>query len=118
MRTELLRAGVPEVRMALETNSQNTQEQAINVAAMLRQRDIKGFVLVTSPAHMRRALGAFRAQGLAAFPSVATIASTGMPTPRWRWLPSAGALSRSRAVMRERLAILYYQQQGWLVRQP
>ena len=104
--------------MALETNSHNTQEQAINVAAMLRERDIKGFVLVTSAAHMRRALATFRAQGLAAVPSVANTASIGMPSPRWPWLPSAEALYRSRAAMRETLAILYYRQQGWLERQP
>ena len=118
MRAELLRAGVPEARMALETNSRNTQEQALNVAAMLHARDVRAFVLVTSAAHMRRALGAFRAQGLAAVPSVASTASTEMPAPRWPWLPTAGALSSSRAVMRETLALMYYRQQGWLEQQP
>ncbi len=116
MHTELVHAGVPELRMTLETNSRNTQEQAINVGAMLRERDIEGFVLVTSAAHMHRALGAFSAQGLAPIPSVASIASTGMPESRWPWLPSQGFLSRSRAVMRETLAIVYYRQQGWLER--
>ena len=104
--------------MALETNSRNTQEQALNVAAMLHARDIRAFVLVTSAAHMRRALGAFRAQGLAAVPSVASTASTEMPAPRWPLLPSATELYRSRAVMRETLALAYYSQQGWLEQQP
>ena len=121
MRSELLRAGVPESRIALETKSRNTQEQALNVAAMLRKRDIDSFVLVTSAAHMRRALGTFRAQGLAAVPSVASTISTemqgGQPWHR-AWLPSEGALYRSRSVMRETLAIVYYQQQGWLEREP
>ena len=118
MRRELLLAGVPNEFMVLETSSRNTQEQAINVAAILRERDIEGFVLVTSAAHMRRALATFRAQGLAAVPSVANTASIGMPAPRWAWLPSAEALYRSRSAMRETLAILYYRQQGWLEQQP
>lgn len=118
MREELVRAGIPKTLMVLETNSRNTHEQAINVTAMLRERDIEGFVLVTSAAHMHRALGTFKAQGLEPVPSVASTQSTEMPAPRWPWLPSVGALSSSRASMREILAIYYYQQQGWVQLKP
>ena len=118
MRDELLRAGVPTELIELETDSRNTHEQAINVTAILQKRNIDSFLLVTSAAHMRRSLGTFTAQGLQAFPSVARSSSDGMPPTRWPWLPQSGALNRSRAVMREMLALAYYQQQGWMDRQP
>lgn len=121
MRAELLRAGVPDSRIALETKSRNTREQALNLAAMLRERDIDSFVLITSASHMRRALGAIRAQGFAAVPSVPSTISDEMHTgqPWYRaWLPSEGGLYRSRSVMREILATVYYRYQGWLEQEP
>ena len=118
MRDELLDAGVPAQLIVLETSSRNTHEQAINVTSMLQERNIDSFLLVTSAAHMRRSLGTFTAQGLQPFPSIAQSSSDGMPTTRWPWLTQSGALNRSRAVMRELLALAYYQQQGWVVQQP
>jgi len=61
---------VPEDRFLLETTSRNTQENAVNTAALLQahQLDRQPIVLITSAYHMRRAKGCFEKQGLTVIP--------------------------------------------------
>ena len=68
MRDYLARLGVAGQDVALESASTNTTEQAANVAALLP----KGarVLLVTSPAHMPRAVALFRSQGVDVVPAV------------------------------------------------
>lgn len=54
LRSELVRAGVSPERIVMETGSNSTRAQALNLAALLRTRGIKRAVLVTSPTHIAR----------------------------------------------------------------
>ena len=69
-------------------------------------------VLVTVDLHMRRSLGAFRAQGIDAIPA---IARRPVNRPPWNveFLPSDTGLAESTAVARELLGIGYYALRGW-----
>jgi uncharacterized SAM-binding protein YcdF (DUF218 family) len=51
--------GVPESAILLDETSINTDENAINVAAIVRAHHFQSIILVTSPYHQRRAEIAF-----------------------------------------------------------
>jgi len=112
MRDELVRLGIPDSRIIVETASRDTHDEAVIIAPMLRERGIEHLVLVTSQTHMRRSLAVFRAQGWSAVPAIA-------PDPAfaagWRaWLlPSTEGLDLSHQVMHELLGLPYYWVRGW-----
>jgi uncharacterized SAM-binding protein YcdF (DUF218 family) len=112
MRDELVRLGVPDSRIIVETASRDTHDEAVIIAPMLRARGIEYLVLVTSQSHMRRSLAVFRAQGWPAVPAIA-------PDPdfsaSWRdWLlPSANGLDLSHQIVHELIGLPYYWIRGW-----
>ena len=110
MRAALVRLGIPEYRIVLERESRTTREQAANVAAMLRQRGISDFLLVTSPDHMRRAVGVFEKSGLNPVPAVSQLRYGGT-APFW---PTRYALQGTEAATYEYIALAYYWVRGWL----
>jgi uncharacterized SAM-binding protein YcdF (DUF218 family) len=95
MRDELVAMGVPAGAILVESASRNTYEEAVNVASILRSIGASQIVLVTSESHMRRAAGAFRAQGLSPIPAPA-------PDP-----------DLVRMWAHEFIGILYYRLRGW-----
>jgi uncharacterized SAM-binding protein YcdF (DUF218 family) len=113
LRTVLIEGGVPEARIVLESDSTDTHEQALEMAPLLEARGVERFVLVTSPSHMRRALGAFRDAGLDPIPSASEQSSETAPTPS-ALLPHPEALRASQSALREALALAYYAARGWL----
>jgi uncharacterized SAM-binding protein YcdF (DUF218 family) len=112
MRAMLIELGIPESRILLEAESRNTHEEAVVIRRMLPSIPAERFVLVTSDLHMRRALGAFRAEGIEATPAIARRPQSRTP---WdlNWLPSEAGLSEARAVAHEFLGICYYFARGW-----
>ncbi|HET7011691.1 MAG TPA: YdcF family protein [Anaerolineales bacterium] len=112
MRDLLVDRGVPPDRIVLDVESGDTHEQAVILGRLLADRQVEDFVLVTSPLHMRRALGAFADSGLHPIPSAAAAASDGREAARF--LPSEEGLRRSQMVMREVIALGYYFVRGWL----
>lgn len=93
----------------LEERSRNTAENARYSVQLLRQEDIAAIVLVTSAAHMPRAVEAFEGQGVRV-----SAAPTGRRTGNRAaagvldWLPSTSALDRSRIALHELLGRLWY----------
>jgi uncharacterized SAM-binding protein YcdF (DUF218 family) len=112
MRAVLVARGVPEERIWVETASPDTHENAILVGDLLEEKGVDQFVLVTSQAHMRRAMGAFAAEGMNPIPSAAVHEADG--EGRSPFLPSGDALAESELVFREIFALIYYQLRGWL----
>lgn len=114
LRAALMEAGVPAERILMESGSSDTHEQAVLLKELLAKREIEAFILVTSASHMRRALGAFQAEGLEPIPSPA-LASPQEASQRNQigWLPSVEALQESVNAGREYLAIGYYWARGW-----
>ncbi len=61
----LLTLGVPEKDFLIESESNNTHENAVFTKAMLDKENLRGdFLLITSAFHMRRSLGCFKKAGI------------------------------------------------------
>lgn len=110
---ELVRLGVPDARILLETISRNTHDEAVIVAPMLRAHGIEHVVLVTSDVHMRRSLAVFRAQGWNAVPAIAPDPARFAMARRAWFLPSEDGLDMSQQLMHELLGLPYYRVRGW-----
>jgi len=107
--------GVPPSALMLETRSQNTHENAINTAAIFKQHGWRTGLLVTSGAHMPRALAAFRHEGLDVTPAATDLHSE-PPDLIIRLsdiLPDVGALSRTTGGIKETMGLCYYRLRGW-----
>jgi uncharacterized SAM-binding protein YcdF (DUF218 family) len=112
MRDLLVARGVDPGDILVETESGNTHDQALLVRGMLTGESAQNFVLVTSPIHMRRAVGTFTEVGLHPVPSAGPEGEGRGHVGRF--LPSEEGLRRSQTVMREIIALLYYYARGWL----
>jgi uncharacterized SAM-binding protein YcdF (DUF218 family) len=65
----LLSMGVPETDFIMESESQNTRENALFTKIVLDKQNITGdFLLITSAYHMRRSLACFNKVGIVAEP--------------------------------------------------
>jgi uncharacterized SAM-binding protein YcdF (DUF218 family) len=60
MKELLVIVGVPADAIILQTDASNTHEHAKNLQALLRERNFKRVLLVTSAMHMPRAMGVFK----------------------------------------------------------
>jgi uncharacterized SAM-binding protein YcdF (DUF218 family) len=86
----------------VENHSRDTHQNAQLSAVILKNAHVSTIVLVTTAAHMTRAVAEFRATGLAV-----VAAPTGLWTPLeygpQRWVPNADALRRSQGALYEAL---------------
>ncbi len=124
MRQIMLKLGVPDSAMILQPKSQNTREDALYSAEILKERGITRILLVTSAMHMPRSVGLFTRQGLETIPSPAdfTVTEDGwqrVMNPNFETfliniIPNSSALGLTTTVMKEYLGIMMYRWQGWL----
>ena len=123
--TELLMMlGVPEEAIWQKDQSQNTYEDALYSAELLREKEITEVVLVTSAMHMPRAKALFENQGIIVIPAPADFTVTEQnwqsvfrPSPGEfviTLLPNASALDLTTTVMKEYIGLLVYHLRGWL----
>ena len=107
----LIELHVPPEQVIVERESRTTREQGVIVSKLLAPLQPKNVVLVTSPIHMRRAIGVFRAAGVTAIPAI----SREPLFTSWNltWLPSAAGLGLSALVVHELTGLLYYRARGW-----
>jgi uncharacterized SAM-binding protein YcdF (DUF218 family) len=113
MKDALVRLGIPQDRILLEASSRNTHDEAILVAPLVRRLHVDTVVLVTSDIHMRRALAAFRAQGIDAQPAFA-LDPLNMTARTRSFVPDADALHFTSEVMHEYAGLLEYAARGWV----
>ena len=109
---ELRAWGIPPDRIVVEGASRNTHENAIEAARVVAARGWKTLVLVTSAAHMSRALGCFRAVGLA--PDALPVDRRAGDGRGESWLPRARALSQSADALHELAGRAAYRIAGYL----
>ena len=105
--------GLDDRRFVIEARSRNTRENAQESARIVAERGWRRVAIVTSAAHVERALGCYRAVGLD--PDVLVVdrrapAEQGVPPDLW---PSREALRRSRQVMHELAGRLVYRAMGY-----
>jgi uncharacterized SAM-binding protein YcdF (DUF218 family) len=103
----LVDLGVPRTAVSLETESTSTHESAVNIARMARAQDWKSVTVVSDASHMRRALGSFRRQGVAARAGADVRAALRAPWGFYRtWMVERAA--------HEWIGLLYYWSRGWI----
>ena len=92
----LIQLGVPASAIRLERESRTTRENARNVRAILQELGVKRALLVTSAAHMPRAMHTFATvwgfSGPELIPAVTDARSSALADPRNLWLPSLDGL--------------------------
>lgn len=96
------RLGVPEQDLLIENRPRDTLEEAALLAPLLGERP---FVLVTSAAHMPRALRLFEERGLRPLAAPTDFwVRTGRPSDSGAWLPNCQNISLTERILYERLA--------------
>jgi len=108
--------GVPGDAVLLESESGTTRENALATKRVLERHALGSVLLVTSAAHMPRALGAFRAAGIDATPAPTDYHVVDDPS-EFAWLsllPSAEALAMTTGAVREYLGHAVYALRGWM----
>src|SRR5262249_43177615 len=113
---ELLQTyGVPPDLIIVEGNSRNTHENAINTAAIWRERHFHSGLLVTSATHMPRALASFRKADLDVVPWPADFRGHSYPLVAtvFDLLPDAGALEKTTSAIKEWVGLAVYRLRGW-----
>lgn len=113
MRDLLVARGVPADRIVLETESATTRDEALLIAPILKSRNARPVILVTSGIHMRRALGAFRAVGVDAVPAIAQEIPLDRLSAADYAMPSGLGLDLASANAHEILGFAYYWLRGW-----
>jgi uncharacterized SAM-binding protein YcdF (DUF218 family) len=108
----LVKAGVPADRIVQDPAARTTHEHPRTLGPILQSHHVSRFVLVTSPAHMRRALAVFRAAGFDPVLSVSLLRSEDQPPPSWV-LPTRESLYQSDQAVYEYGAWVYYWWRGW-----
>lgn len=109
----LVEWGVPREAILEEGRGRTTAENASETAKLLRGRGVRRVLLVTSSIHMRRALAAFRVEGLEVVPSPCDALVAGpSATGALAWLPSPEALAGTHRALREHLGLAFYRLTG------
>jgi uncharacterized SAM-binding protein YcdF (DUF218 family) len=88
----------------------NTMQNAMYSARILRKSGVNKVYLVTHAVHMRRAVWAFRHQGLAVTPAPTVYGMYRLNEVRTPWfIPAMQALVWSRRALYEHLGMLWYE---------
>ena len=105
--------GIEPERIFLERRSRNTRENAVESERLIREKGWQRLVLVTSAAHMPRALGTFHAVGLKPDTLVVDVRAHDWHLRGAWWQPRASNLSAGTDALRELFGRLVYRLRGW-----
>jgi len=106
--------GVPRESVRIEGDSRNTRENAVNSEPLILQLGCKRPILVTSAAHMPRAVAAFSAVGIDVFPVSTDVRVTRRSSYSiLDYLPDAQALAMTTDALREWMGQKVYRWRGW-----
>jgi uncharacterized SAM-binding protein YcdF (DUF218 family) len=117
-----LALGVPESDIVIEPDSLNTRQNAVNVQAILNERELQRVLLVTSALHMPRALAVFQKLGVDAIPAptdfhVTMASSPGQDTLAGTLLgliPNAENIDNFTRSLKEYIGTAVYRLRGWV----
>ena len=119
--TEIM--GVPRDALLLESRSLTTYENAVYTKEILERRKIERIILVTSAAHMPRAMAIFRKQGINAIPaptdymvSDRNLIENQVSTQSRiiSLFPNPESLDRTTQIIKEYIGTYIYRLRGWL----
>jgi uncharacterized SAM-binding protein YcdF (DUF218 family) len=116
--------GVPPEALWLEGESRNTYENASNSRPILEQNGARQLVLVTSAAHMPRAVALYRRQGFEVTPAPTDFRITRADWDQLRsgsleahlinLIPTAENLGLTTSALREYFGLAIYKLRGWI----
>jgi len=110
----LIEFGVRPDAILQDAESRNTRENAANSAAIMHDLALRTALLVTSGAHMPRALAAFRRVGLEVIPAATDIRVVyPLYSSALDFLPDAGALAQTTDAIKEWIGLAIYRARGW-----
>ena len=106
--------GVPAASVVLEEASRNTRENGLNARVLMDALACDTSLLVTSAAHMKRAVAVFEKLGMAVFPVSADVRAVADPALTvLDFLPAAEALKMTTDALREWMGQGVYWVRGW-----
>jgi uncharacterized SAM-binding protein YcdF (DUF218 family) len=109
MRDYLIEFGVPADAIEFAGQSRNTHQNAREIAAMWANGRFRSALLVTSAAHMPRAMAVFRKAGLPVEPSSTDVRSVPpAEATLLDWLPNSGALDQTTQAIKEWIGLFAY----------
>lgn len=109
MRRILADLGVPPDKVAVESASRDTFENAAFTRRLLEERGHRSVLLVTSAYHMKRAVLLFEREGLKVTAVPAQFRTRPGRVRVWQdWLPSAGSLRAVSSACKEFLGLAWY----------
>jgi uncharacterized SAM-binding protein YcdF (DUF218 family) len=111
VRVMFRRAGVPDSAVVIDDRSRNTRENAVESSRIVAAHGWRKLLLVTSAAHVDRALGCFRDVGLD--PDVLPAERTAGRLEDAGWLPQKSAVPVTRAALHEFIGRLMYAVMGY-----
>jgi uncharacterized SAM-binding protein YcdF (DUF218 family) len=100
-----LALGLPQDRIALETQSKDTRG---NAEGVLRMAGRGPFILVTTAVHMPRAVLAFRKAGISVMAAPTDYRAKRTPISFSDFLPSSSCLADSSFALHEYIGLIYY----------
>lgn len=116
--------GIPPEVLLYEPDSRNTYENAVNTYNMLEPMDIKRIILVTSAAHMPRAVALFEHQGFEVIPAPtdytvteanwAQLVDGSLASKVISLVPNVENISLTTSTMKEYFGVWIYRLRGWL----
>lgn len=107
--------GVPADAIEIATESRNTYENALEIKELWEEHPFDSALLVTSAAHMPRAMAVFQKAGLPVAAATTDIeALKGVPWSPLRWLPDAASLAMTTKALKEWLGYMAYQMRGYI----
>ena len=112
IRRLLISWGIPAEAIITERGSRTTAENVAEVAKVWPSLDASSALLVTSAAHMPRALATFRRAGLPVEPAPTDVRAVDDPVDLLDLLPDAGSLAATTGAAKEALGYAVYWLRG------
>jgi uncharacterized SAM-binding protein YcdF (DUF218 family) len=114
IRDVLMEWGVPKDAIFLEGSSRNTRENALYSKNIINAISCESPLLVTSAAHMPRAVAAFSSVGVTVTPVSTDVRVVDQSMPSiMDFIPNAGALAMTSEAIREWIGQKVYSWNGW-----
>ena len=114
IREVLMEWGVPKDAIFLEGSSRNTRENAMYSKNIINATNCESPLLVTSAAHMPRAVAAFNIVGVTVTPVSTDVRVVKQSVPSLMdFIPNAGALAMTSEAIREWIGQKVYAWNGW-----
>lgn len=114
LRTFALESGLRDEQVLVEEVSRNTHESAVNATQIIRAGHYHHLVLITSAAHMYRAVATFQKQGLFPQPYPVDFQTNGGSIGLFDFIPSVQTLDVMTDVVHELIGLAMYRLQGYI----